>query len=163
MSLKGYSPFKDRRLWVLLTVLSLTGYWLCSRIVISLSPSLSHRIFLLDRSGREPKKGDYVIFRFASPLLEQGKPQSLIKEVACVPGDLLTVDTRNRFFYCNGKYLGMAKAITLKGAVLPMFIYSGRIPKGCLFVSGRHRDSFDSRYWGLLDVRNVRAIATPLF
>ena len=104
-----------------------------------------------------------MIFRFASPLLEQGKPQSLIKEVTCVPGDALQVDTRNRFFYCNGQYLGMAKVITLKGALLPMFVYSGRIPGGRLFVSGRHRDSFDSRYWGFLDARNVRAIATPIF
>jgi len=162
-SLTGYSPFRDRRLWILVTVLSLTGYWLCSRVVISLSPSLSHRIFLLDRSGREPRKGDYVIFRFASPLLEQGKPQSLIKEVTCAAGDTLQVDRQNRFFYCNGKYLGMAKVITLKGAVLPMFVYGGRIPDGKLFVSGRHRDSFDSRYWGFLDARNVRAIATPIF
>lgn len=161
-SLAGYSPFRDWRLWVLLTVLSLTGYWFCSRLVFSLSPSLSHRVFLLDSSGRAPRKGDYVIFQFASPLFEHGKRQRIIKEVTCAAGETLSVDERNRFFYCNGKYLGMAKVITLKGASLPMFVFNGKIPAGQLFVSGRHRDSFDSRYWGFLDERRVEGLATPL-
>lgn len=162
-SMEGYSPFRDRRLWILLIVLSLAGYWFCSRLVFSISPSLSHRIFVLDRSGRHPGKGDYVIFRFASPLFENGKPQKLIKEVTCSAGDTLTVDAQNRLFYCNGKFLGKAKMITLKGASLPMFVFNGKIPEGRLFVSGMHRDSFDSRYWGFLDERRVEAIATPFF
>ena len=162
-SMEGYSPFRDRRLWILLIVLSLAGYWFCSRLVFSISPSLSHRVFVLDRSGRTPRKGDYAIFHLASPLFENGKPQKLIKEVTCSAGDTLSVDAQNRFFYCNGKYLGKAKVITLKGAALPMFVFNGRIPEGMLFVSGRHRDSFDSRYWGFLDERRVEAIATPFF
>jgi len=161
-SLAGYSVFRDRRLWLFLTALSLTGYWLCSRLVFAISPSLSHRVFVLDRSGRQPRKGDYVIFRFASPLFENGKPQRLIKEVACVSGDILSIDVSNRFFYCNGKFLGMAKVITLKGAILPMFVFNGKVPEGTLFVSGQHRDSFDSRYWGFLDRKKVEAIAHPL-
>ena len=162
-SLAEYSPLRDRRLWILVSVLSLTGYWFCSRMVFSLSPSLSHRVFVLDRSGRAPRKGDYVIFPFASPLFEQGKQQRIIKEVTCAAGETLNVDVRNRFFYCNGIYLGMAKVITLKGARLPMFVFNGKIPAGKLFVSGQHRDSFDSRYWGFLDQTRVEALATPLF
>jgi len=161
-SLAGYSPFRDLRLWILLTVLSLAGYWFCSRLVFSLSPSLSHRVFVLNRSGRQPRKGDYVIFQFASPLFENGKRQRIIKEITCAAGETLSVDTQNRFFYCNGKYVGMAKLITLKGASLPMFVFNGEIPVGELFVSGSHKDSFDSRYWGFLDQRRVEAIATPL-
>src|SRR5512138_3644893 len=102
-SMEGYSPLRDRRLCILLIVLSLSGYWLCSRLVFSISPSLSHRVFLLDRSGRAPRKGDYAIFRFSSPLFENGKPQRLIKEVTCSAGDTLSVDELNRLFYCNGK------------------------------------------------------------
>jgi conjugal transfer pilin signal peptidase TrbI len=161
-SLTGYSPFRDRRLWILVAVLSLAGYWICSRLVFSLSPSLSHRVFVLDRSGRAPRKGDYVIFQFSSPLLEQGKRQRVIKEVTCASGETLSVDVQNRFSYCNGNYLGMAKLITLKGTTLPLFVFNGRVPEGMLFVSGQHRDSFDSRYWGFLDQGRVEALATPL-
>jgi type IV secretory pathway protease TraF len=56
----------------------------------------------------------------------------------------------------------MAKVITLKGATLPMFVFNGKVPDGMLFVSGQHKDSFDSRYWGFLEQRRVEAIATPL-
>ncbi|NVN92091.1 MAG: S26 family signal peptidase [Desulfuromonadales bacterium] len=161
-TLDGYSPFRDRRLWILVMVLSFTGYWFCSRLVFSLSPSLSHRIFVLDRSGRAPRKGDYVIFPLSSPLFQQGKRQRVIKQVTCAAGETLSVDERNRFFYCNGTYLGMAKLITLKGNTLPLFVFNGRVPEGKLFVSGQHRDSFDSRYWGFLDQGRVEALATPL-
>lgn len=161
-SLVGYSPFRDRRLWVLVTVLSLSGYWFCSRLVFAISPSLSHRVFVLDRSGRVPRKGDYVIFTLTSPLMENGKKQRVIKEVTCAPGETLRVDARNRYFYCNGIYLGMAKLITLKGKALPLFVFNGKVPEGKLFVSGQHRDSFDSRYWGLLDRARVEALAKPL-
>jgi len=161
-SLDGYSIHRDRRLWLFLAALSLSGYWLCSRLAFAISPSVSHRLFLLERSGRVPRKGDYVIFSFASPLLESGKRQRLIKQVACEPGDTLKVDIRNRFFYCNGNYLGMAKVITLKGKTLPLFVYNGQVPEGMLFVSGQHKDSFDSRYWGFLDQQEVEAITNPL-
>jgi len=161
-SLAGYSVFRDWRLWLFLMALSLAGYWFCSRLVFSISPSLSHRVFVLDRSGRAPRKGDYVIFRFASPLFETEKPLRLIKEVTCSPGNTLSVDVPNRFFFCDGNYLGVAKVITLKGANLSMFVFNGRVPEGMLFVSGQHKDSFDSRYWGFLDLKKVEAIAQPL-
>ena len=38
----------------------------------------------------------------------------------------------------------MAKLITLKGTTLPLFVFNGKVPDGKLFVSGQHRDSFDS-------------------
>jgi len=162
-SLEGYSPFQDWRLLLLLAVLSLAGYWMCPRIVFSLSPSLSHRVFLItERSNTQVKKGDYVIFHLSSQLLDNGKSKKVIKEVSCVPGDWLHVDTRNRFFYCNGQYLGKAKESSLKGKPLPLFTYDGRIPEGKLFVSGQHKDSFDSRYWGFLEQGRVERLARPL-
>jgi len=162
-SLSGYSPFRDRRLWILLTVLSVSGYLLCSRIAIAVSPSLSHRIFILDRSGRTPRTGDYVLFTFSSPLYEQGRRHKAIKEVICREGERLTVDRVHRYFYCNGKYVAMAKVTSLSGKPLPLFVHNGVIPKGFLFVTGTHRDSFDSRYWGFLEEKTIEAIAHPLF
>ena len=162
-SLPGYSPFRDRRLWILLTVLSVAGYLLCGRIAIAVSPSLSHRIFILDRSGRTPRTGDYVLFTFASPLYEQGKRHKAIKEVICREGERLTVDRLQRNFYCEGRYVATAKVASRKEKPLPLFVHNGAIPKGMLFVTGAHRDSFDSRYWGFLEEKTIEAIARPLF
>lgn len=162
-SLSGYAPFRDRRLWILLTVLSVAGYLLCSRIAIAVSPSLSHRIFILDRSGRTPRTGEYVLFTFSSPLYEQGRRHKAIKEVICREGERLTVDRLHRNFYCDGRYVATAKVASLKEKPLPLFVHNGAIPKGFLFVTGTHRDSFDSRYWGFLEEKTIEAIAHPLF
>jgi conjugative transfer signal peptidase TraF len=162
-SLSGYSPLRDRRLLILLTVLSVAGYLLCSRIAIAVSPSLSHRIFILDRSGRTPRTGEYVLFSFSSPLYENGRRYRAIKEVVCREGERLTVDRLHRHFFCDGRYLAMAKLTSLSGRPLPLFVHNGAIPKGFLFVTGTHRDSFDSRYWGFLEEKTIEAIASPLF
>jgi signal peptidase I/conjugal transfer pilin signal peptidase TrbI len=162
-SLSGYSPFRDWRLWILLTVLSVAGYLLCSRIAIAVSPSLSHRIFILDRSGRTPRTCDYVLFTFSSPLYEEGKRHKAIKEVICREGERLTVDRLQRNFYCEGRYVATAKVASRKEKPLPLFVHNGAIPKGMLFVTGAHRDSFDSRYWGFLEEKTIEAIARPLF
>jgi len=162
-SLSGYSPFRDRRLWILLTVLPVAGYLLCGRIAIAVSPSLSHRIFILDRSGRTPRTGDYVLFTFSSPLYEEGRRHKAIKEVICREGERLTVDRVQRNFYCDGRYVATAKVVSIKEKPLPLFVHNGAIPKGMLFVTGAHRDSFDSRYWGFLEEKTIEAIARPLF
>jgi conjugative transfer signal peptidase TraF len=161
-SLSGCSPLRDWKLWVFLTVLSLAGYLLCSRIAIAVSPSLPHRIFILDRSGRAPRTGEYVLFTFSSPLYEDGRRYKAIKEVVCLAGERLTVDSVHRLFYCDGRYLAMAKFLSLKEKALPLFVYNGMIPKGLLFVTGAHRDSFDSRYWGFLEEKSIEAIARPV-
>jgi len=153
----------DWRLWILLTVLSMAGYLLCSRIAIAVSPSLSHRIFILDRSGRTPRTGDYVLFTFSSPFYEEGKRHKAIKEVICREGERLTVDRLQRNFYCDGRYVATAKVASRKEKPLPLFVHNGAIPKGMLFVTGAHRDSFDSRYWGFLEEKTIEAIARPLF
>ena len=161
-SLSGYSPFRDWKLWVFLTVLSLAGYLLCSRVAVAVSPSLPHRIFILDRSGRAPRTGEYVLFSFSSPLYESGRRYKAIKEVVCLAGERLTVDSKRRLFYCDDHYLAMAKFVSLKEKALPLFVYNGMIPKGFLFVTGAHRDSFDSRYWGFLEEKSIEAIARPV-
>lgn len=161
-SLSGYSPFRDWRLWILLSSLSMAGHLLCGRIAVAVSPSLPHRIFILDRSGRAPRTGEYVLFTFSSPLYENGRRNRAIKEVACRGGERLTVDRQHRHYYCDGRYLAMAKLTTLGGKPLPLFLYDGVIPKGRLFVMGTHRDSFDSRYWGFLEEKTIEAIAHPL-
>ena len=35
VSLSGYSPFREWKLWVFLTVLSLAGYLLCGRVAVA--------------------------------------------------------------------------------------------------------------------------------
>ena len=128
-----------------------------SRFSVTLTPSLSHRVFFLDRSPGEIRKGDTILFSFRVG----GRTERVIKKVACSGGDLLEI--RGRTFFCNGDFLGEAKEHSLKGERLEPFVYNGIIEKGDLFVLGEGRDSYDSRYFGFIRVEDVRAIAYPLF
>ena len=137
------------------------GLLLPGRIVVAISPSLDHRVFVLtgftpDRIGKE----DYVVFTVRSRFIKNGKPSRLLKKVSCVAGQRL--ETRARQYYCDGGYLGTAKQYSLKGEPVDSFVYSGTVPEGKLFVTGSNVDSFDSRYLGFIERRNVEGIARPL-
>ena len=138
------------------------GVFVPGRIVVAVSPSLDHRIFIIDKRfvPEEIRKDDYVIFTVRSPYIKNGTPSRLMKKVSCVTGDRL--ETRNLQYFCNGQYLGMAKWHSLRGEPVDAFVFSGAVPEGKFFVTGHHVDSFDSRYLGFVERRNVEAIAHPL-
>jgi len=138
------------------------GLLLPGRIAVAISPSLNHRIFVITKSFTpdEIRKGDYVVFTVRSHYIKNGKAARLLKKVSCVAGQML--ETKAREYYCDGEYLGMAKQYSLKGEPVDSFVYSGTVPEGKLFVTGNHRDSFDSRYLGFIERRNVEGIAHPL-
>ncbi len=138
------------------------GLLLPGRIVVAISPSLDHRIFVVTKrfAPAEIRKDDYVVFTVQSHYIKNGKPSRLLKKVSCVAGERL--ETRTREYYCDGEYLGMAKWYSLKGEPVDSFVYSGTVPEGKLFVTGHHVDSFDSRYLGFIERRNVEGIAHPL-
>ncbi len=93
-----------------------------------------------------------------------GKPDTpdIFKRNRCDEGDILTVDAAKRFF-CNGEYLGAAKDYSRKGEKMQYFTFNGKIPPGSMFVMGEHPDSYDSRYFGLVDKSRVRSRLYPIF
>jgi signal peptidase I/conjugal transfer pilin signal peptidase TrbI len=89
------------------------------------------------------------------------RSEDVMKILGCNEGDLLAVDAEKRF-YCNGEYLVRAKDYSLKGEPLRHFVYRGTVPKGFMFVMGEHKDSYDSRYFGLVDKSRILAKAYPI-
>lgn len=83
------------------------------------------------------------------------------KRVECAGGQRL--ETKGRDFYCDGLYLGRGKEHSLSGKKAEIFSFNGRVPEGAYFVMGDHPDSFDSRYFGFIWRKDVKAIAYPLF
>lgn len=150
-------------LMIFITALLLAGSWIPQRFTVTITPSLRHRIYLLDRapSKEQMVHNAYVLFELNSKYLEGAKTQKALKQVACAEGDTLTV--KEGYYYCNDTYLGQAKEDSLKGEKLSHFEFEGEIPKDRLFVFGTHVDSFDSRYFGFVRKEDVIAIAHPVF
>jgi signal peptidase I/conjugal transfer pilin signal peptidase TrbI len=155
--------FRNWRLWLAITSLLVAGTLLPYKISVTLTPSLKHRVYWLVRNPERVGKGDFVLFRHQELTTRMGMKRSedVMKILGCNEGDLLAVDAEKRF-YCNGEYLVRAKDYSLKGEPLRHFVYRGTVPKGFMFVMGEHKDSYDSRYFGLVDKSRILAKAYPI-
>jgi conjugal transfer pilin signal peptidase TrbI len=151
---------------MLIVLLSIAGL-LPAHISVTLTPSLSHRVFFLifnpDRNSI--RKGDYIMIymnkQIASQLSDKPDTDRIMKIVGCMSGSFLTVVKKD--YFCENEYLGKAKDVSLAGKPVSNFVFNGTIPSGSLFVIGQHKDSFDSRYFGFVDSRTIIAKAFPIF
>ena len=159
------SSLSDPRkvLYLLLFIGSLVfgGMNIPSRFSVTTTPSLKHRVFFLKNTSIGIKKGDYVLFNMSTSYINNGKRFNAIKEVSCVPGEYLTVKDKN--YSCNGQFIGHAKDVSLRGEPVNNFQFDGHIPEGMIFVTGDHKNSYDSKYFGFLRRKDVKAIACPIF
>lgn len=130
-----------------------------SHLLFTLTPSLSHRVYLMERT-KEVGKNDYVVFSLKGDRVAKDK-DTLLKRVSCAEGD--TIKIVGKEYLCNGLSLGTAKDLSLKGERLENFVYEGVIGRGLLFVTGDHKDSYDSRYFGFIRKDQVTAKAYPLW
>jgi len=137
----------------------LTAWFVESNLLFTLTPSLSHRVYLMGKAN-EVGKNDYVVFSMKGDRFAQDSDK-LLKRVGCAEGDILR--TAGKEYFCNDISLGKAKDFSLKGDRLPNFNYNGVIGSGFIFVIGDHRDSYDSRYFGFIQKGQVIAKAYPLW
>jgi signal peptidase I/conjugal transfer pilin signal peptidase TrbI len=159
------SAFVHTRIGTVLCLLLSAGlaWFLTEHVLVTTTPSLSQRVFWrsYDQAGiATVKRGDYVIFDQYLPEPRK-ETRSVIKRVACGPGDTLSV--KDDYYYCNGQYLGMAKHKTIMGSTLTPFVYNGVVPKGSVFALGDHKDSYDCRYYGFKDISKLNARAWAIF
>ena len=164
-SLEAHRLLKSWRFWLLVLCLAAIGTALPYKISVTITPSLNKRMYWINHNPAHVGHGDYVLFRFRNEKITSimaNKNQDMMKIIGCDEGELLTVDA-NKHFYCNGEYLVKAKDLSLKGEPLQHFIFNGKIPEGFMFVMGQHKDSYDSRYFGLLEKTRTIAKAYPLF
>lgn len=85
------------------------------------------------------------------------KGSSFGKYVKCQGGQVLT--TKNLSYYCDGVFLGKAKTTDMQGKKVENFIFNGTIPYNQFFVMGTHERSFDSRYWGFVNKKDIKGVA----
>ena len=142
---------------VVIAVLALGVFHGERNVLVATSGSVEHRWFW--RTGETPKSGDYATFMLDHQLAGDALVQ-LTKRLVCWAGDVLTVLGQD--YYCNNQYIGRAKRTGLNGEPLPQFVYHGKIPSGKAFAAGSHVDSFDSRYWGFVDISHTERLV-PIF
>ena len=147
----------------------LVGVWLPDRIIVSTSPSLTHRIFfLVPVNKKKIRTGEYLVFedKDADTLfIRKGLNRNnnrLIKKVGCVPGDTLTRDA-DRGWHCGQEFFGNSLKTDSRGRELPQFSFAGIIPADSYFMVGDNPRSFDSRYFGFIHADDFLYKALPLW
>lgn len=122
-------------------------------------PFVNKALVLTQWSGLD--RGDIVVF--VSPV---DRRTDLIKRVVAVGGD--TVEIRNKRLYINGDpvedtYATFTDQSTRSNSPRDNF-GPVTVPDGRFFVLGDNRDqSYDSRYWGFADERDVKGKATFIY
>ncbi|MCX7982818.1 MAG: signal peptidase I [Syntrophales bacterium] len=103
----------------------------------------------------EPKRGDVVVF-----IYPEDRSKDFIKRVIAIAGD--TVEIRNKKIFLNGKPYTDDYGVYVDNIVIPSSVQPRdnfgpvTVPPGKIFVMGDNRDqSYDSRFWGYVDLRDV--------
>lgn len=158
-------------------------------IAVNLTDSLPQKVFLILKQEKTVSRGQFAAFPW-----EGNRPYpaglTFIKEVAGVPGDVITMDASREFHVAmqpdtnwmipdaTGKKrepppvkhrsLGVAKPEgsvgNMKGVPLEAG-FTGTIPEGYFYMHAWHKDSLDSRYalLGLVPKEKIVGRAIPLF
>lgn len=155
---------RPERLWRALGVVvpaALLAALIMPRITLVMSPSIDAWV-VMEAPG-PIAKGDYVQFMLSHPIAGP-KPVSVTKLVMCVAGERLThIETPSAqlagasdgHYFCNGVPLGTSLPIGVHGLRLGHLQWSGTIPAGMVYVGSHHPRGFDSRYFGLVPIRQL--------
>ncbi len=112
---------------------------------------------------RNPQRGDIVVFKYP---LEPDR--DFIKRIIAVEGD--TIEIRNKNVFLNGEKINEPYIQHTDIYIIPVDrerrdnLLPITVPAGKYFVMGDNRDqSFDSRYWGFLDAKDIKGKAFILY
>lgn len=114
---------------------------------------------------KKPKRGDVIVFVYP---VDPSK--DFIKRVIAVEGDTILI--KDKKVYINGTlvpddhgYYSNPKGIIQSGTSSNRDNYGPvTVPPGCLFVMGDNRDnSYDSRFWGFVNVNKVKGKAFMIY
>ncbi|NDV24858.1 conjugative transfer signal peptidase TraF [Desulfovibrio sp. JC022] len=138
---------------------------------INLTDSMAHGVYQIVPG--KPMRGDLITFSldeqnpYFSIALERHylgwNNRPLLKVLVGLPGDTLQIDKEG--ISINSELLPRSKAkpTDRHGKPLPIFLNSTVIPSGkCLALSTHSENSFDGRYFGLVDLDRLQRVVPVL-
>lgn len=144
--------------------------WLSGpRVAINTSESLPIGIyFITQTSGKEVGKGDLVLF-YDEEINNKAAERKYIragqmigKRVAAVGGEKIRVGPKQTMVL-GRKVSGNAPLSDSYGRTMQRFLYDGVVPDGSVFLLGDTDNSYDSRYYGFVEISKIRGTLTPIF
>jgi type IV secretory pathway protease TraF len=129
------------------------------KVVIPESESVNGTLFLLQDKNIT---NDYVVFEYNKiDYKNYHNGKLFIKKIGCDSGQHLLVQEYK--VVCDGRIIAAKFIKNREGQVLPNYRYDGIIPNNEFFALGEHIQSFDSRYFGLVDKKQIINSARRIF
>jgi len=117
----------------------------------------------LFKTSEQIERGDIIVFPYPPD-----PRKDFIKRVVGLPGDWLEI--RDKQIFVNNNSFKENYTIHTDQNVIPASVRPRdnfgplKIPKNSLFVLGDNRDaSFDSRFWGFVELSNVKGKVTKIY
>ncbi len=131
------------------------------RVTLVMSPSID--AWAVRSAPGAIRKGDLVQLTLIHPV-SGPDPVSVTKYALCMPGERLRLSSpsdRSAFhgtaaFFCNDALVGISLARGRGGVKLSPARIAGTIPPGFIYVGSTHPNGFDSRYFGLVRIDQLR-------
>lgn len=147
---RKYKGYRFGREMVVIGLLVFGGNLAAQRLSFSLTDSVDAK--LLVRNEAPLVRDDFVSFFLFDGRAPNGQAR-VMKRMIGLPGDELRYEPQERMFYVNDVAVGYVKPKGLDGSSLAAFPWDGtHIPNGFAYVGGGHKDSYDSRYFGLVSL-----------
>lgn len=130
---------------------------------ISRDISLPYNIWLKGFKNESYKIGDYIFLHYKNPNDKIVTEKNLIKQIRCAEGD--TLSFKNGEFFCNDLYLCNVIEVTKNNLPLTPMLKENEniiIPHNQYFVMGTHERSYDSRYFGLININMINYKMIPI-
>lgn len=144
----------------MLSTLQIGDHLLVNKFIYGIKFPMNGKILIPLKS---PERGDVVVFRFP-----KDRSIDYIKRVVGVAGD--TVEIKDKQLYINGKattnpHAQFTTSNIIKASAGPRDNMGPvKVPEGKIFVMGDNRDnSFDSRFWGFVPLKDVLGKAFILY
>jgi conjugative transfer signal peptidase TraF len=137
----------------------------CVLLVWNTTASLPIGLYVI--TSGQPKRGDLSLIRLP-PQMETlavtwgilAPYSPLLKPVAAIAGDRIC--RSGRAVTINGHLAAIARYVDRKGRSLPMWQGCRHLSASQVFLLARHPHSFDSRYYGPLQLQLSLGVAHPL-
>jgi conjugal transfer pilin signal peptidase TrbI len=134
------------------SIMYLFGY----KILISSTESLPYTLFL-----QTPKKefttGTIVTFKYQfKNYFKYTQGDNFTKIIGCTQGQ--TILKIKNDFYCNGGKIGTALTKDGKGNFIESVEFNEIVPQGKYFMIGTNPKSYDSRYFGYVDEKDILGV-----
>ncbi|ECP9367809.1 S26 family signal peptidase [Campylobacter coli] len=123
--------------------------------------SIDKDVFIYQKKFQGDLKDSLIYFSLPVQTRYFDKDSNFGKYVRCEEGQTLSV--KDLKYYCDNVFLGIVQKTDKDGNKVEQFIFNGVIPKDKFFVMGTHPRSFDSRYWGFVDRKDIKGVSIWAF